>query len=167
MRTTRNRRNGHGEIEALIGAFMFAAVTLCGIGSLSILWAMFQNPRVDIIAVSNGAFVIVSALAALAFTYAQALTEDSRAKARVMVAGELLLLACLALLVSAIFRHCIVNGGFDCLPYTDAQDKDRFLSGVGAMAGLIFAVGIVFAHSGGFFLALATWERRTRDNKQE
>src|SRR5262245_38767553 len=120
----------------------FALLFLSALASTTLLSALFSNRQADIISITT-AFLIVSAVAALTFTYAQTVAADTETHHRLVISGEILLFGSLGLLVSAILRQGVVQGGFDPISSKYPAEKNQLLSIISSLSSILFTIAII------------------------
>ena len=124
-----------------------APVTIIGIVGFVYAFLLMVRFKEDTTLITNTAFAIIATLAALSFSFARVIETDEL-KDRVMFAGERLLHGAILVIVASILKYFLflLYG----LPAFGASTWLTFATSltVGVLTGLVFANGIMFAHTG-------------------
>jgi succinate dehydrogenase hydrophobic anchor subunit len=95
---------------ALLAAVLTVVLLVSGVTTtIGIVPYLFLDYKKDTNNLSNATLVIVTGLAVLAFTYAQALNEDAENRRQLVLAGEIFLVAALLLVLATIFKFTFVK----------------------------------------------------------
>lgn len=154
-----SKRVRKGWFGELIAFTICALLIINAVVTVNLLAKLYDDGKSDMVSVSNGAFVIVTAFAALAFSFAQALPDDKESRARLVLAGEVLIATSMALLVSIVTRQGLLHGGFDWVS-KDEQTRASFMQAMNVVAAVLFLGAIGFGHLGVGMVALAILRRK-------
>lgn len=124
-----------------------APVALIGIVGAVYVFQLIYRFKEDTTLITNTAFAIIATLAALAFSFARVIETDEL-KDRVMFAGERLLHGAILVIVASILKYFLFL--LYSIPGFEESTWLTFPTSltVGVLTGLIFANGILFAHTG-------------------
>lgn len=124
-----------------------APVAIIGIIGVVYAFHIIFQYKEDTTLITNTAFAIIATLAALAFSFARVIETD-KLKDRVMFAGERLLHGAILVIVASILKYFLYL--LYSIPAFEESTWLTFVTSltVGVLTGVVFANGIMFAHTG-------------------
>jgi len=137
-----------GIVQPRIVQFFYRApVAIIGIIGFVFAMQIIFRFREDTTLITNTAFLIIATLAALSFSFARVI-ESEQLRDRVMFAGERLLHGAVMVVVASVLKYFLfllyTIPAFEALAWLEVVTSLT----VGVLTGLVFANGIMFAHTG-------------------